>query len=498
MTRSLASYSSVGGELDHLVTSPEDWKWPVAPTLMKVFDKYSQTEAILRLDEHTWTFGNAGDVATVRFSSGKAGSLQRRLALITQRGNSPSVLRRFSAVLVAEWEALLRILATSPEQVRAAWAVEVSNTRVSGTFKVVLKLACTAGVGHWRPAHLPLVSSLDTLMNPSTKKRLKAIASREKVASIELQAEVVRVLDAAVKEDELSEAEVEGAVALAISYQHGMRPVQMLCLDVSHARFFRDASNDLACVLSFHAAKQSQGKEFEVLRQVRPEWVPLLARLHAQAIASGRNRLFRETHPTDLWLRAKAVCKRYGVSLTCTATMLRHTAAQTLADAGHSRSSIQAFLGHVNDQAARHYIRASFNQAELINTALGASKLYTSLLAISQGSFVSEEALREAEEDQQVGAVVGERLVAGVGLCKTGQDNCAYNPVTSCYGCPKFMPSLDRGAHMEAIAGMREQVRIYLQQGVTEETPAYRQLTRALSGAQQALAAIDHLQESSL
>ena len=64
--------------------------------------------------------------------------------------------------------------------------------------------------------------------------------------------------------------------------------------------------------------------------------------------------------------------------------------------------------------------------------------------------------------------MVGYRLVAGVGLCKAGQSSCAYNPVTSCYGCPKFMPSLDRESHVEAIEGMRDQVRLYLKQGISD------------------------------
>jgi hypothetical protein len=179
------------------------------------------------------------------------------------------------------------------------------------------------------------------------------------------------------------------------------------------------------------------------------------------------------------------------VQLDSTARSLRHTGAQTLADAGHDRASIQGFLGHKSAEAASHYIRASFKQAELINTALGASKLYNSLLDISTGSFVSVSDVLQAPEDQQIGAVVGYRLVAGVGLCKAGQSSCAYNPVTSCYGCPKFMPSLDRESHVEAIEGMRDQVRLYLKQGISDETPAYRQLTRALAGAQQALTLID-------
>lgn len=96
---------------------------------------------------------------------------------------------------------------------------------------------------------------------------------------------------------------MEGAVALLITYQHGMRPVQALCLDVTHVRFFRDASDDLACVLSFHAAKQTPGNEFELLRQVKPEWVPPVARLHATALAHGRQRLFNATGPITFWDR---------------------------------------------------------------------------------------------------------------------------------------------------------------------------------------------------
>ena len=78
--------------------------------------------------------------------------------------------------------------------------------------------------------------------------------------------------------------------------------------------------------------------------------------------------------------------------------------------------------------------------------------------------------------------MVGYRLVAGVGPCKAGQSSCAYNPVTSCYGCPKFMPSLDRESHVEAIEGMRDQVRLYLKQGISDETPLPATHARAGGG----------------
>jgi hypothetical protein len=134
-------------------------------------------------------------------------------------------------------------------------------------------------------------------------------------------------------------------------------------------------------------------------------------------------------------------------------------------------------------------------QVELINTALGASKLYTKILDIASGEFVSIEELLGAEEDQQIGGVVGSSLIAGIGLCQSGQSHCVYNPVTSCYGCAKFMPSLEKEPHLEAVEGMRQQVRMFLALGVAAESPAYLQLTRALSGAQQALDVIDQVME---
>lgn len=114
-------------------------------------------------------------------------------------------------------------------------------------------------------------------MKEGLRQNKRSIGKRESVsASVDAQAAIVRVLDAAASEDDLTDRQVEGAVALLITYQHGMRPVPALCLDVTHVRFFRDASDDLACVLSFHAAKQTPGNEFELLRQVKPEWVPLV------------------------------------------------------------------------------------------------------------------------------------------------------------------------------------------------------------------------------
>jgi integrase len=470
------------------------WNWPAAPQTLALYDKYADKDFVLRLDEPTWVVFYKGEQSTLAFPPGELGQFQRQLVLLTHRNVSVSGLRHFAAILMAHWEFAVRLLEATPATLRREWEVCALNRERARAFKPLLKFVCQAEVGPWSKRLFPLVASLDTRANERVLQARRNIEARGKLAGAALQADIVRALDTASSTDDLSEQQLEGIVALGLIFQHGVRPVQVLCLRVEHAQFFTDAGGDLVCVVSFHAAKQDDGGEFEILRQVKPEWVPLIARLHASALLQGRTRLFATTSPTTLWSRAGLACKRFGVALKCNAQTLRHTGAQLLADAGHTRKSIQHFLGHVREATATAYIRASLPQAELINTALGASKLYKAVLSLADKTFVSVEQLQAASEDSQIGAVVGDRLVAGVGICKTGQSSCSYNPVTSCYGCPKFMPALDRPAHEEAVAGMREQVQVYLRRGVSEDNPAYRQLTRALSGAQEALAAIDRLQ----
>jgi hypothetical protein len=311
------------------------------------------------------------------------------------------------------------------------------------------------------------------------------------------QASLVHLLDecGSVRID--SEYELEGLATLALAYQHGIRPVQLLSLRVEHLRVLQDASGDSSCLVSFHAAKQAFGGEYEMVRQVRPEWARIVIRLLEFATKAARARLFAATTSEQLWARVRAACARKGVDVTFTAYALRHTAAQSLADAGQNRSSIQTFLEHGDANAANAYLRASRELSNTINHALGASKLYGKILSLADHKFVSVQEMEEADEDQQIGAVVGERLVGGVGLCSSGQSSCRYNPVTSCYGCPKFMPSLDRFAHEQAVAGMRQQVLSFKNQRNGTGSTGYLQLTRALAGAQEALVAIDAIGSAS-
>lgn len=493
MTRAIKDGSSAS-RFDPKNADILDWRWPVAPVRIQLHDKYSGMDYVIRADEESWSFTyKGGSPRPIIFAQGRTGTLQRTLALLTSARKSPAVLHRTARMLVNHWSVVAMFLQTDPSELRRNWDQDVTKVDLAAALKAVLKFACSACVGPWSDKALPMVTSMNTLANPTVARNVSAIENRENLVSTDLQAAIVKVLDAASENATLSAAHQDGAAILALTYQHGVRPVQALSLNVSDISLFHDAANELTCVVSFHAAKQPDGKTFEILRQVKQEWVPIIERLCAMAREAGRSRLFDGTSSSTVWSRAKQLCAASGVSLRCTAPQLRHTAAQALADTGHSRKSIQDFLGHATHTAAAVYIKASMHQAQLVNSALGASKLYSRIRQIASNEFITNEDVLEADEDMQIGGIVGDTLIAGIGLCKTGQSKCAFNPVTSCYGCRKFMPSIEKDVHLDAVEGMRQQVRAYLERGVPEENPAYRQLTRALSGAQQAIHGIDGL-----
>lgn len=435
----------------------------------------------------TWSIPTRGFIERLGFAEAKLGELQRKLAIQTQSLNAPSTLAMFVRTSVNHWTDFELLLLAGPTEIRALWADTIRDVTAAKACKMLLKLVCRLELGGWSPVHEALVKSLDTLAKAPLLSQRGKLKRREKVLPVSTQADIVGVLDQAAKDAELDETDVEGLAALAMYFQHGMRPVQLLAIRLEHLPApVIDASGDAALVLSYHAAKQGS-KTWELLRQVKPEWVPLLARLRESAIRAARTRLFSTTTAAQLWKLVKLSCNSHGLIVEFAANGVRHTSAQSLADAGHDRASLKEFLGHGNLNAATTYLRASRQQGEIVNKALGASKLYETIIAFSTDAFIDTKKLLEADEDQQIGGVVGSRLVAGIGLCSSGQSHCVYNPVTSCYGCSRFMPVADLEPHQEAVAGMREQVQVYLDDSSSESSPAFLQLRTALSGAQQAL-----------
>lgn len=476
---------------------PLEWSWPSCPSHFVVHDKYARVDQTLRLTETEWSVPVQGKRETFRFAAEGAGLLQRKLVTLTQADHSPSSIVKFTRSLIKRWDTYVELLEQGPGRVRELWDDTVLDVDTAKAGKKLLKLVCHHGLGPWTPGHLYQVRSLDTRAKQGLLAQHAKVKRREKVLPVSTQAEVVHVLDTAALEAQvLPEEQVEGLAALALVFQFGMRPVQMLSLGLEHVSEPQvDAAGAPTLVISFHRAKKVGASLPDLHRAVKPEWVSLLNQLRRQALHHGRDRLFSCTSADAIWGKVRQACRAKGLRVNFKAYGLRHTSIQALADAGHDRKSIQAFAGHNTINAASTYLRATRSQATLINKALGVSKLYENLETLSKDSFITMKQLMDEDEDKQIGGIVGSTLVSGIGLCASGQSNCPYNPVSSCYGCGKFMPVAKREPHVAAIAGLREQVLVFVPQGDAEAGPALTQLCNALSGAQQALAVAQQMLE---
>lgn len=478
---------SIGSENSGLKANATNWLWPECPNSMRVYDKYSDLEQILALSMTEWVVPVQGKKERFRFPPTHTGFLQKKLAFLSQAKNSPSALSKFLRSTQKNWSIYLTLLEGGPDEVYKLWGKLVHDVDTAKAGKTILKLALKAEIGGWTYRHATVVKSLDTRAKASLAAQRGTIIRREKLLSLTTQAEIVKILDESFDTDSTSEPDLEGLVTLAMTLQHAMRPVQLLALKVNHVSLLKDATGDVSIVVSFHAAKQSDGKIQELRRQIKTEWSRPLHALYVSAVAEKRSRLFTSTTSESMWTKVVNVCKSRGFRIDFKAYALRHTAAQALADAGHDRESIRGYLAHRSLNAATVYLRGSRLQEEQINKALGVSKLYSGLVSLSRDAFVTLDQILAADPDKQIGGIVGNKLIAGIGLCGTGQSLCKFNPVTSCYGCHRFMPVARAEMHKEAIAGMRDQINEYLSLDSAKEGNAYKQLESAIAVAQEAI-----------
>ena len=159
--------------------------------------------------------------------------------------------------------------------------------------------------------------------------------------------------------------------------------------------------------------------------------------------------------------------------------------AQRMVDAGASQEEVAAALGHLGLYTALVYFRTSKNQAEQVNSALGISETYKMVAKIAADRFISDDELASLKGEQQIAGVPHGILIAGIGGCKTGQPSCPYNPVTACYGCPKFMPVRDIPLHEQVLKDFRGVVNDFKVAGAgDQESPAYLQLRRTITEVQ--------------
>ncbi|WP_199538415.1 tyrosine-type recombinase/integrase [Duganella sp. BJB475] len=422
--------------------------------------------------------------------------LKHVFAMMLEQDLSPaSIAINFAMMHDFTDDDLDSLLRTGPLEIGLLWSSWRSREWQKSTYalvKHVLYLLCTYRWNGWSDDYRTYLST--TLPLPAQDK-YATVRSGDVFLSADEEALLVRHLDeiaANLKaEIDLPYSSIVDAGMLICAYQFAMRPVQIAMLDVRHVRIWQDGVDpDPTIHLTFHMAKQ-RGKESRIPlpRRVKREWACIF--VHLQSALSGVDamrppKFFQARSSQEVGQRIAALVRSLiGTQDLGTATDLRHTAAQRLVDAGASHEELAEFLGHAQTNTGMIYYTTSASHAERVNRALGASTIYRQVAKIAHDRFISPGELAALKEEEQVAAVPHGMPISGIGGCTSGQPSCPYNPVTSCYGCRKFMPTTDLGLHRQVLTDMRDVVLLFERSSRGDvQSPAYMQLQRTIAEIQ--------------
>ncbi|WP_233887968.1 site-specific integrase [Paraburkholderia flagellata] len=399
---------------------------------------------------------------------------------------------------------VVALLRAGPAGIGPVWAAlraRCMPVHVYLCAKCLLHLLCTYRLFGWSVEYR---AYLHTALPLPTRDAHAGVRSGDVFLGADEEAAIVRYLDemaatlAVSSVPSVSFDDICDAGMLLCAYQFGMRPIQIAMLARRNVRIWEDTPEGLPTVhLTFHMAKQRNGsKKKPLTRRVKREWAPIFVAIDARWTArddanSGRLFPVRSNYETGSRI-ASLVRKLIGSEELGTATDLRHTAAQRLVDAGASHEELAEFLGHSYVQTGLVYFRTSASHAERVNRALGASDVYRRVAKFAHDRFISPEELTLLKGEQQIAGVPHGIPIAGIGGCTSGQPACPYNPVTSCYGCRKFMPLHDRAMHESVLASMREVVMFFEQSSRGDaQSPTYLQLQRTIAEIQMVIGELE-------
>lgn len=483
---------------------------PKLPSVLRYYDEFDdtirsiqnpdgQTEFELFLNGRRNRLEFARDMHDIIFKHVFAFKLAQDIGVVSV-ANRLSAASNLTAIDVAT------LVDAGPTRIGYIWSRLRARSLPIATYsaaKYLLQLLCAYRLNGWSNDYLSFLST--TLPLPFQDK-YASVRSGDVFLSADEEAIIVRHLDQIVERlstnnmTPLTFRELADAGMLLCAYQFAMRPIQIAMLDLRHVRIWSDEVLDFPAVhLTFHMAKQrGDRKRIAITRRVKSGWTPLFiqwkAHLDSKGIESSE-RFFQVDSSQEVGTRIAALVRALIDSDDIgTATDLRHTAAQRLVDAGASHEELAEFLGHAQTNTGLVYYATSASHAERINRALGVSKVYQRVAKIAHDRFISPGELAQLKGEQQIAAVPHGIPIVGIGGCTSGQPACPYNPVTSCYGCRKFMPINDKTLHKQVLGDMREVVLFFdhSSRGDTN-SPAYLQLQRTISEIQ---AVITELEEN--
>ena len=389
---------------------------------------------------------------------------------------------------------IIGLVSCSPQDVRSQWKELHASGLVYGAFaplSSILEFLCRFSIGAWGPEWVDLISQLPY---PKIDKYARVRVGDVFLTSSE-EAAIVRCMDEVCKRIGASDLAVPDTLLidtaiLLCSFQFGLRAKQIAMLQVRNIRVWKDGVDTLPAVhLTFMMIKQRTSRRvFPMVRRVKREWAPLFVELLKRSRLKGlggMDHVFQRT-PSQVSQTVADLTESLSERRRST-NELRHTAAQRLVDHGASEEELATFMGHTDLNTGLIYFNSSASQAARINQALGVSATFKSVAKIAHERFITGQELAELKGDQQVGGVPHGIPIVGIGGCSLGQPNCPYNPVTSCYGCSRFMPISIAAVHQQVLEDLRDVMKFFYASSHAERgSPAF-QLASTISNVQAVL-----------
>lgn len=463
---------------------------PLMPSAFRYVDDFTDTDHYFSdfyLD--VWPLWINGSTSNLRFErySGDAHlkSLVKVFAtdLIVQFASGTTRLR-IDGLAFFTLDEIVEMIECAPDNSRECWDILLSKRYPNHGYtalKSLLRFAAERHIGNWTALYLPYISS--SLPLPPYDK-YSAVRSGDVFIAIEDEATLVRwISERSSTAETLSTSELRDCALVICSYQFAMRPKQIGLLKREDCRVLSSPAG-VGVHLTFRMIKQKTDASANIplIRKIKREWAPIFSEVFARGRDdSGGSKLLG-------FASAAAVCKRLSEVLckitlsSWSATDLRHSGAMRQVDAGASAEDLAEFMGHSTLESGLVYFDASATQAERVNKALGLSETYQNLAKLGTHRFISNDELLQLKGEQQIAGVPHGIAIAGIGGCQTGQPSCPYNPITACYGCPKFLPVNDTTIHRKVLEDFRGVVRFFYDSSRGETTsPAYLQLQRTIS-----------------
>ncbi len=473
--------------------SSEVSRLPLPPRVIVYEDDYSERTISINTDEarDRLMLSDAGGHVGLNFAlfEARVRPLIRLFLLTSLIDYAPATVHSYyKGMRYVDPSCIVEAAMCEPSTLSARWPALTADLSLESVtvFKRFLSFLCLLRFGSWEHRHQALVSGLQA----PRKDAYATVRSGDCFLGIQEEASLVRWIDhAATSINTMSKSDIRIDALLVCSYQFGMRPKQLGTLRKRDCEVRAGKEHGPPSVyLTFRTLKQQdvQASRLPLLRKVKREWAPLLEACYKLLSSEPSHAYFfgfknRIALSTALISRLNEILPGKGR----VAYDLRHSMAQRMVDAGASQEEIAAALGHTHLKTGLVYFRASANQAELVNKALGLSDTYQTVAEIAADRFISEDKLARLKGEQQIAGVPHGIAIAGIGGCDAGQPSCPYNPVVACYGCSKFMPVQDLALHKQVLSDFRNVVNEFRVAGAGDQvSPAYLQLRRTIAEVQ--------------